>query len=89
MSRLIETTSSALAAASLLALALGCAMLCKPTWAAEPLTNCNCPNGKCDNPCAGNCLNSQNQYCGCDCEVNMHDFSDYCRSGYYYDCVAP
>jgi len=62
MIRLLETASSALAASGLLALALGCTLFGKPSWADEPfggVANCpSCVNSTCGRPCDGDCVNS-------------------------------
>jgi len=89
MFRLIETASSALAAASLLALALGCAIIGKPSWADQPLFTepcAGCIHGGCA-PCGGDCENFQNEGCGCDCTSGK--YSELCPYSVYYSCTAP
>jgi hypothetical protein len=88
MFRLIETASSALAAASVLAMALGCAILSKPSWADEPLppSNCgNCVQGNCGNvyDCDAKCLNSQGGCCDCKCTPTTV-IATFCP--FYYTC---
>ncbi len=90
MSKLIQTVSSVLAAASVIALALGCSILSSSSWAAEPLTaNCDdCTyaaldacgrDGGCED---GVCLSDKDTYCGCTC--NYVGRGNYCD---YYDCT--
>jgi hypothetical protein len=88
MLRLIETASAALAATSMLALALGGAIMSKPSWANEPLN----PLVQCDNCvmgcplCGGSdCENSQRGACDCTCTKNEEAVN--CpNSPYYWRC---
>jgi hypothetical protein len=90
MLRIIERTSSALAAISLLATALGFAIVGKPLWADEPISNIacdNCAHGcpRCPTPEQIYCDDIQNNDCGCDC-VQSH-FVGCAVDQYYYHCV--
>jgi hypothetical protein len=73
MRKLIETASSVLTAASMLALILGFAVLSRPSWGAEPLTGSNCDgcasghDGAYCGPCLTACFGSTNCVnCSCD-----------------------
>jgi hypothetical protein len=55
MRKLIEIVSSALTATSMLALALGCALLSRYSWAAEPLSAGSCDGCHTNYPYCGPC----------------------------------
>jgi len=89
MFRLFETVSSAFAAASVLALALGCAIISNPSRADEPLIpilNCGLCTQGC-NECTGEgaCATADKEGCGCNCEVEQCGLC----FGYCFSCVAP
>jgi hypothetical protein len=96
MFKLIETTSSALAAASLLAAALGFAVIGKPLRADEPLNGSFCGDCQSDDcpECPGEgdsprCRNGFQQACGCICVVSAHGSCGGVAGDYYYECLQP
>lgn len=91
MLKLIETISSALAAAALLAAALGFAIVAKPLWASEPLTGPPCSN--CSKGCPS-CPLPEEFYCetaeGGDCDCKCFKQAPGCGIDlYYYKCEQP
>jgi hypothetical protein len=74
MLRLIETASSAFAAASVLAVALGFAIVGMPLWADEPLNSVYCGGctadgcPQCPNQYGFYCETNEDTGCGCSCE---------------------
>jgi hypothetical protein len=73
--KLIQTTSSALAAVSLVTAALGFAIVGKPLRADEPLNigvcgDCTIGCPVCPREGYFYCDNSDNKACGCDCDLS-------------------
>jgi len=94
MYRLIEIASSVIAAAAVLALALGCAIISKPSWAAEPLNSSmlcdDCNQRPFCGPCGcGSCLYNGGANCGCNCNPTSSSIVCYLQcpnSTSYYTC---
>ncbi len=97
MSKVIETASSLLAAASMIVLALGCAILTRPSWADEPLHNTGLCTGCASgvnycNACKpkGDCVATSQPYvCQCNCDPNSSMPPSYCNDyfpDWQYEC---